>query len=155
MLMITTRIADLHSESDASIIVALVDNYAQDPMGGGRPISNDVKAKIVPGMQATPGMLVIIAEYGGAPVGLANCFMAYSTFQAKPLINIHDLCVHNDWRGRGVGSMLLDAVAEEARRRGCCKVTLEVRYDNPAQRLYDRNGYKSEPVLMRFLSKDL
>lgn len=155
MLMITTRIADLHSESDAIIIVALVDNYAQDLMGGGRPISNDVKAKIVPGMQATPGMLVIIAEHEGTPVGLANCFTAYSTFRAKPLINIHDLCVHNDWRGRGVGSMLLDAVAEEARRRGCCKVTLEVRDDNPAQRLYDRNGYKSEPVLMRFLSKDL
>lgn len=153
--MITTRIADLHSESDAIIIVALVDNYAQDLMGGGRPISNDVKAKIVPGMQATPGMLVIIAEHEGTPVGLANCFTAYSTFRAKPLINIHDLCVHNDWRGRGVGSMLLDAVAEEARRRGCCKVTLEVRDDNPAQRLYDRNGYKSEPVLMRFLSKDL
>jgi ribosomal protein S18 acetylase RimI-like enzyme len=99
--------------------------------------------------------LVIIAEHEGTPVGLANCFTAYSTFRAKPLINIHDLCVHHDWRGKGVGSILLAAVAEEAQRRGCCKVTLEVREDNPARRLYDRNGYKSEPVLMWFLSKDL
>lgn len=153
--MITTRIADLHSPSDAAIIVALTDNYAQDPMGGGKPLPDHVKANMVPGMQATPGTLVIIAEHEGTPVGLANCFTAYSTFRAKPLINIHDLCVHHDWRGRGVGSILLDAVADEARRRGCCKVTLEVREDNPAKRLYDRKGYKSEPVMMWFLSKDL
>jgi GNAT superfamily N-acetyltransferase len=153
--MITTRIADLTSASDAAIIVALVDDYAQDPMGGGKPISDEVKAKMVPGMIATPGTLVIIAEHKGTPVGLANCFTAYSTFRAKPLINIHDLCVHHDWRGQGVGSILLDAVADEARRRGCCKVTLEVRDDNPARRLYERKGYKSEPVTMWFLSKDL
>ncbi len=153
--MITTRIADIHSETDAAIIVALVDDYAQDPMGGGKPISDDVKAQMVPGMRDTPGTLVIIAEFDGTPVGLANCFTAYSTFRAKPLINIHDLCVHHDWRGKGIGSALLDAVAVEARKRGCCKVTLEVREDNPARKLYERNGYKSEPVLMWFLTKDL
>lgn len=153
--MISTRIADLHSLSDAAIIVDLVDDYAQDPMGGGSPLSAEVKANMVPGMQATPGALVIIAEFDGTPVGLANCFTAYSTFRAQPLINIHDLCVHHDWRGKGIGSALLDAVADEARRRGCCKVTLEVREDNPARKLYERNGYKSEPVLMWFLTKDL
>ncbi len=153
--MITTRIADLDSPTDAAIIVALVDDYAQDPMGGGKPLPDAVKNQMVPGMQATPGTLVIIAEHDGTPVGLANCFTAYSTFRAKPLINIHDLCVHHDWRGKGVGSTLLDAVAHEAALRGCCKITLEVREDNPARRLYERKGYRSEPVLMWFLTRDL
>jgi ribosomal protein S18 acetylase RimI-like enzyme len=152
---ITTRIADLSSDTDAAIIVDLVNDYAQDPMGGGKPLPEQVKLAMVAGMKQHPGTLTIIAEFDNTPVGLANCFTGFSTFRAKPLINIHDLCVHHQWRGKGVGAILLEAVADEARNRGCCKVTLEVRDDNPARRLYDRAGYKSGDVSMWFLSKDL
>jgi len=153
--MISCRLADLYSETDAAIIIALVDDYAQDRMGGGKALEHHVKANMVEGMRNTPGCLVIIAEIEGKAVGLANCFTAFSTFKAKPLTNIHDLCVHHDWRGKGIGSALLNAVAREAQVRGCCKITLEVRDDNPARRLYEREGYKTGDVPMWFLTKDL
>ena len=35
------------------------------------------------------------------PVGLATTFEGFSTFAAKPLINIHDIAVLPDYRGRG------------------------------------------------------
>lgn len=152
---ITTRIADLASPHDAQIIADLVNDYAQDPMGGGQPLSPAVLEAMVPGMRLQSGVWVVIAEIDGLAVGVANCFTAYSTFRAKPLVNVHDLCVHHDWRGRGVGRALLDAVAEEAASRGCCKVTLEVRDDNPARRLYERAGFKAGEPAMWFLSKDL
>lgn len=153
--MIHCRLADLNSPIDAAIIVELVDDYAQDTMGGSQPLSEEVKTTMVEGMKKTPGCFVILAEMDGHAVGLANCFMAFSTFKAKPLVNIHDLCVHHDWRGKGIGVALLSAVADEASRRGCCKVTLEVRDDNPARRLYEREGYKNGPVPMWFLTKEL
>jgi ribosomal protein S18 acetylase RimI-like enzyme len=76
------------------------------------------------------------------PVGLAVCFLGFSTFQARPLLNIHDLAVRPNHRGAGVGGALLGAVESEALRMGCCKVTLEVRTDNhTAQSLYRRAGF--------------
>lgn len=152
---VATRLANLDSPEDAHIIVSLVNDYAQDPMGGGKPLPQNVLDEMVPGMRRQPGTLVVIAEIGGQAVGLANCFTAYSTFRAKPLVNVHDLCVRHDWRGQGVGRALLEAVADEAERRGCCKVTLEVRDDNPARRLYERAGFKPGDPHMWFLSKDL
>ena len=59
----------------------------------------------------------------------------FSSFQAKPLINIHDLAVLPSHRGQGIGHRLIDAVAVRGRELGCCKMTLEVRPDNePAWR---------------------
>ena len=46
-------------------------------------------------------------------------------------------------RGRGLGRALLEALIEEARRRGCAQVLLEVRADNePAQALYRSRGFE-------------
>jgi len=80
------------------------------------------------------------------PVGAAVCFVGFSTFRARGLINVHDLAVLPDWRGYGVGTRLLGAVEGLARRRGYCKITLEARLDNPAQRLYRRSGYGAGAV---------
>ena len=47
-------------------------------------------------------------------------------------------------RGRGVGRMLLHALIGEAARRGI-GLCLNVRHDNPAQRLYERAGFRLVP----------
>jgi ribosomal protein S18 acetylase RimI-like enzyme len=68
--------------------------------------------------------------------------VGYSTFRARPLLNLHDLAVQPEARERGVGGALLAAVESHARALGCCKVTLEVREDNAsARRLYERVGF--------------
>jgi ribosomal protein S18 acetylase RimI-like enzyme len=53
------------------------------------------------------------------------------------------LCVHEDARGQGVGSKLLEAVVEEARHRGSTTVRLDVIDTNPrARALYERLGWR-------------
>jgi len=47
-----------------------------------------------------------------------------------------------DRRGRGIGAAVVEWVIEEAKRRGCSRVYLEVRTDNPARRLYHRLGFR-------------
>lgn len=53
-----------------------------------------------------------------------------------------DLAVDPEWRRRGIGQRLLDAVLERARGQGVRELFLEVRSSNvDAQRLYRSNGF--------------
>ena len=139
---ITTRQADLDDPADQQAIVELLDMYAREPMGQNGPLPEQVRRDVIPGLRSHPTTVVFLALDQGVPVGLAVCFRGFSTFQARPLINIHDFAVHPDSRGRGVGRMLMQAVEREARKTSCCKMTLEVRSDNdPAKKLYLRAGF--------------
>lgn len=135
-------IANYRDSADATAIVALLDAYARDPMGGGTPLSDDVRDRLAPALADQPGAFTLIARVAGEPAGLANCFAGFSTFAARPLINIHDIAVLPQYRGKGVGRALLNAVAQEAQLRGACKITLEVLSGNePAIAAYRQAGF--------------
>ena len=71
-----------------------------------------------------------------------TCFIGFSTFAARSLINIHDLHVTADHRRRGIGRHLLQAIEDDARELDCCKLTLEVQENNhPALALYRALGF--------------
>jgi GNAT superfamily N-acetyltransferase len=134
--------ADLARAEHARDIVALTEAYASDPMGNDGPLPRDVLDALVPALRAHPTTVVLLAYEGDAAIGIATCFVGFSTFAARPLLNVHDLAVLPGWRGRGVASRLLDAVETKARALGCCKVTLEVLENNaPARALYGRKGF--------------
>ena len=160
MTLRVTR-ADLDDAVQATAVVELIDCYARDPMGGGEPLPDAVSAALIPGLRQHPATLVFLAWDDTRPVGVAVCFSGFSTFAARPLVNIHDLSVRPEWRGRGVGRALLRAVADWARAHGCCKLTLEVLDHNARARgLYAAEGF-SPPDMghpgeqMLFLSKSL
>ena len=58
-------------------------------------------------------------------------------------IHINNLAIHPDWRQRGLGTVLLRRVLEEATALGAPHATLEVRRSNePARRLYEGAGFQ-------------
>ena len=138
---LTIALANYRDPRDAADVVALLDAYARDPMGGGEPLSDAVKARLTGDLAANPQAFSLLARLDGEAVGLANCFMGYSTFAAAPLVNIHDLAVLPGLRGKGIGKALMAAIEAEALKRGACKVTLEVLSGNPARHLYEACGY--------------
>lgn len=134
--------ADLRRPEHQEAIVELIDAYAADPMGNGKPLSADVRAALIQGLQEHPTTLVFLAYQGEQAVGIAVCFRGFSTFAAKPLINIHDLAVLNTHRGCGIGRLLLEAVEAKARALGCCKLTLETQENNRRARgVYQAAGF--------------
>ncbi len=134
--------ADLNRPDHQGAVLALVDAYARDPMANGAPLSDEARRGLIPGLREHPTALVFLAYLEGRPVGVAVCFRGFSTFAAKPLVNVHDLAVLPECRGRGVGRGLLRAVEQWARAAGCCKLTLEVLENNHrARTLYASTGF--------------
>ncbi len=152
---VTIRAADWDSAADCAAVVQLLDAYSREPIEGGEPLSAFAMEHVVAGLKIEPGGVVLLAFVESRAVGIAVCFRSFSTFAARPLINLHDLAVLPEFRGNGIGGRLLDAVCQQARELGCCKVTLEVRESNAAaERLYRRHGFGepgSKPT--RFLDK--
>ncbi len=117
---------DLHDRHHVTALIALLDHYAHDPMGGGTGLSQYARYHLVDALRTRTDYVGFFAWQGDEAIGLINCFEGFSTFAAKPLLNIHDIVVARMHRGRGIGRCLLAAAERCALDRGCCKLTLEV-----------------------------
>lgn len=144
-MTIEVRRACLEKTEDVQVVQHLIHEYARHPMGQSGDLPPDVRARMMKGLAEHPTTLIFLAEECDdsppTPCGVAVCFRGYSTFKAAPLINIHDLFVAEHARGKGIGGRLLDAVADYGRQTDCCAVTLEVRSDNPARKLYEKKEF--------------
>ena len=139
---VTVAEADLSRPEHQAATVHLLNAYALDPMGDGKPLSEAARRDVVSGLREHPTTLVFLAFLGSEPVGLAICFRGFSTFAARPLVNISDYFVFPEHRGRGIGRRLLGAVERRARELGCCRLTLEVQENNHhAKRIYAAAGF--------------
>jgi ribosomal protein S18 acetylase RimI-like enzyme len=149
--------ADYRNPVHADALVHLLDAYAQDPAGGGEALSAFAKANLVKELAARPQAFSVLAfsgddgDEGGQPIGLVNCIEGFSTFACRPLVNVHDVAVLASHRGQRVGEQMLALVEEISRKRGACKLTLEVLQGNAsAVRLYERvgfAGYQLDPAM--------
>lgn len=159
--MFNISVADLDNPNDAHAIIALLDAYATDLMGGGKTLSEFTRSNLIGELSKRNDRLVILAWEGDQPAGLAICFEGFSTFACKPTLNIHDLFVAPSFRGRSLSTSLLEKIETIARERGCCKLTLEVLEGNrAAQHIYNKfgfAGYELDPKMGRamFLDKKL
>ena len=161
MTDVTIADADLSRAEHQHALVTMIDAYMRDAMEGGQPPSEQVKRELVPGLRAHPACYAFLAYRGGSPVGFSICFLGFSTFNARPLINIHDIFVDSSLRGIGIGRMLLERIEAKARELHCCRLTLEVREDNRVARgLYRKVGFDrvvvgAERVALEFWHKPL
>ncbi len=153
--------ADLGRPDHQRAVLELTDAYARDPMGNGRELSDEVRQALIPGLQKHPTTVIFLAFQENNAIGIANCFIGFSTFAARPLINVSDLAVLPGHREKGIGRLLLEAVERKAREIGCCKLTIEVQENNHrARHVYESVGfapavYVEEAGGVLFLSKPL
>lgn len=134
--------ADLSRRDHQAATIDLLDRYSMDPMADAAPLSDTARRELIPGLRAHPTTLVFLAYRGAEPIGLAICFLSFSTFAARPLVNIHDFFVAPPHRGTGISRMLFAAIEQRARALGCCKLTLEVLENNHrALSVYAAGGF--------------
>jgi ribosomal protein S18 acetylase RimI-like enzyme len=124
-------------------IVNILDSYASDPMGGNKPLGAFTRQNLIAELRGRPWIVCLLALVDGKPVGLMIAMEGFSTFMARPLMNIHDVAVLPEYRGHGVGKALFAEIERVSIQRGCCKLTLEVLGGNErAKGLYEKLGFR-------------
>lgn len=156
--MIEIRVirANLHDTQQLDAIVNMLDAYMRDPMGDQHPFDRTKRNQLIEGLQNMPTSRIFLAYLQGHLAGMVIGFIGFSTFAARPLLNLHDVVVLDEFRGLGVGRRLMETVIASAKSEGCCKLTLEVRKDNlVARSLYRRMGFHDQNPSMNFWVKEI
>ncbi|MDQ6859555.1 MAG: GNAT family N-acetyltransferase [Verrucomicrobiota bacterium] len=86
-------------------------------------------------------------------VGMINLLFTISTAEGGFVITLEDLVVHDRYRGKGYGSMLLQHAIEFAKQKNFLRITLLTdRPELASQALFRRYGFKDSSMMpMRLL----
>jgi len=143
MQSITIVSIDFNHAKHEADLVELLDRYASGPSGRGYGLEPHVKQHIGPLLASQSHYRDWLAYRNEEALGLVNAFLGVSSFRAKLLLNIHDICVHPQAQHQGIGTALLEHVETAAISEGCCKITLEVLQGNQAAvGAYLKAGFK-------------
>lgn len=94
----------------------------------------DLTGNMAPGLSMPEG-----SPAPSAIAGMAIWFLNYSTWHGRHGIYVEDLYVRPQWRGRGVGTALLAALAAECQLRGYSRLQWWVLdWNEPAIEFYRR-----------------
>lgn len=88
--------------------------------------------------------IIIVAKEDDKGIGFTQLYPGYSSVSMKPLYTLNDLFVDQLHRGKGIGSLLLDAAENMGQKLGWKGMVLETAIDNPAQHLYERKSWKKD-----------
>jgi ribosomal protein S18 acetylase RimI-like enzyme len=147
---------DYEDKRHQNAVVELLNAYISDDMGGGVVLDKKKQSLLLKGLKTHQKSIVFLALVEGEFVGLLIAFENFSTFAAQPMINIHDVIVLKDFRKLGVGRALMNAILSEAKKRGCSRVSLEVREDNiAAKNLYKSLGFDAACPNMLYWRKEI
>lgn len=127
-------------ESDVPVILSLIRGLADyERLAHEVVATEDLLRESLFGV--APQAEVIIAWLGESPAGFALFFHNYSTFLARRGIYLEDLFVRAEWRGHGIGKLLLARLAAMAIERGCGRLEWAVLdWNEPAIRFYRAEG---------------
>jgi len=152
----TFEFCDFENPVHLKSLADLLNHYMDDPMGDHPPLTKLEQLRLVDGLANHPTAFVLFICHEGRYAGLVTCFELFSTFNVKPYLYIHDVVIHADFRGKGLGRELLEKLVAYSNERNYCKITLEVREDNlVAQQLYKSLGFDECTPAMLFWTKKL
>ncbi len=96
--------------------------------------------------RSPPNFHCLIAEEGGELVGFLVYYFIPFTYRAKPNLIIKELYIADGNRSRGVGKLLMKAVAREAEQAGCGMIKWYVaKWNERGVQFYERLGATIDP----------
>jgi GNAT superfamily N-acetyltransferase len=97
--------------------------------------------------------IILVSKVDEKIVGMINLLFTQSTALGSKVAILEDMVVLSKYRGKGIGSRLIDYAVGEAVKEGCLRITLLTDFENTkAQSLYQKKGFvKSQMTPYRLL----
>lgn len=148
---------DAATQQDVPLLLRLIEALAEYERMSDQVVATeaDVRRTL---FDDKPLAEAVIARIGDEPVGFALWFYNYSTFLGRPGLYLEDLFVLPEWRGHGVGRVLLTHLARVAVSRNCGRMEWSVlNWNEPAIRFYRSLGAQpmNEWTVYRVTGDDL
>ena len=140
--------------SDLSDIVSLIHEFAEfEGLSSYFEIDeNKLHAAMFAEGAVVEGFIAVDTD---VPIGYALFYPGFSSFRGELGLNLEDLYVREEYRGKGIGQMLLRRVAETARIRGLIRIDLMVNIHNSkAMAFYTRLGARTNSDERHFKFSD-
>ena len=90
-------------------------------------------------------LVIIVDDAGIAKSAKPNlvAYMVFAHLKAGNAVLLHKICVHDEFRRRGIARTVLGTQVERLKKQGCTKLQLWVDEANvPARRLYNAMGFQ-------------
>ena len=94
--------------------------------------------------------IILIAYLEDQAVGFTQLYPIFSSVSTQRMLLLNDLYVANNYRGRGIGKALIDGAKNICQKNNLKGLSLETAKDNPAQHLYEREGFTQDGYLHYF-----
>jgi ribosomal protein S18 acetylase RimI-like enzyme len=136
-MSVATRLAAV---SDVERVAPLFDAYRQ--FYGLAPDPELARQYLAERLSRGESVVLLAERAVGVSLGFVQMYPTFSSLRAARTFILYDLFVDPAARQRGVGRRLMEAAAEEARRRGAVSLVLSTAKTNHrAQRLYESLGW--------------
>ena len=89
-------------------------------------------------------VILLACNDQGQGLGFTQLYPSFSSVSMQRTYILNDLFVLESARGMGVATALMNKAKEFALQQGAKGLTLETAIDNPAQKLYERLGWKKD-----------
>lgn len=96
--------------------------------------------------------VIYIAYVDDKAVGFAQLYPLWSSVSIKPMYILNDLYVDSKYRNQGIGEALINRAKHLCQAENNKGLAIQTAFDNPAQHLYERLGFKKDPDLQFFWS---
>lgn len=91
---------------------------------------------------------VLVAEAGGRVIGMCSGQLLISTAEGGRSLLVEDVVLEKQWRGRGVGRLLLEAISDWAREHEVSRLQLLADRNNiPALAFYRKLGWQTTELI--------
>ena len=96
--------------------------------------------------RSPPDFHCLVAEENGELVGLLVYYFVPFTYRAKPNVIVKELYVADGHRSKGIGKLLMKAIAKEAEKTGCGLIKWYVaKWNHSSIQFYERLGARIDP----------
>ena len=101
-------------------------------------------------LQRLDSVIFLAISEKGEGMGFTQLYPSFSSVALQRVYILNDLFVSEAFRGKGIGETLLEHAKDFAREKGARGLTLETAIDNPAQKLYERLGWKKDDKVFHY-----